>query len=292
MKPLQVFTQELQNQIYEIFPKEEYEVKQETINKIQETYQGISIQKKHDKIAICIHIDECYEKYLKGESITEIVKSIQKAFQKKEKYRNIDWIDDYSEVKNRLFLRVASYDPTNLKLKQVPYQLMEDIVMTYHILIDEEIGKSFSCIVTNAMLKDYNVSLEQFQQDAIKSAIRLFPVLLKDFSKCKDTFFKVLTNQKFHNGAATLFYPGIFEQLEQVVKGNFIVIPSSIHEVYIVKDTKDRKFHEMNQMIQDCNHLYCKADEILSNHGYYYDCEYGKLESFDNYLLRKIKKYN
>ncbi len=287
MIPLQEFIQELQQQIYKVFPKEEYELNREIVNKVQETYEGIHIQRKGEDKSICVDLQNCYQMYLNNVPISKIVDSIINSFHEKDKYGNMEWLNEYSKVKNRLFLRVNHYDPINPKLKQVPYQLMEDIIMTYHVLIDEEKHGTCSCAITNKMLENYNVSLETFEQDAIKSAKKLFPILIDDFCGQKDPFFKILTNTKYHHGAATLFYPGIFQEIEKLGQGNFIIIPSSIHEVYIVKDTINWKFNEIDAMIRDCNQKHCKPKEILSDHGYYYDREYGKLESFQNYLKRK-----
>lgn len=292
MIPLQVFIQELQKQIYEVFPEGEYELSREIVNKVQDTYESINIQRKGENTSICVDLENCYQMYLNNVPISGIVDTIIHSFYEKDKYGDIQWVYDYSKVKNRLFLRVHHYDPINPKLKQVPYQLMEDIVMTYHVLIDEEKNGTFSCIVTNKMLESYNISLQTFEQDAIASAMRLFPVLIDDFCDQKDPFFKILTNTKYHNGAATLFYPDIFKKIEELEDGNFIIIPSSIHEVYIVKDTINRKLNEIDEMIKDCNKKYCKPEEVLSDHGYYYDREYGKPESFQNYLIRKSKVEN
>ena len=47
MIPLQVFIQELQKQIYEVFPEGEYELSREIVNKVQDTYESINIQRKY-----------------------------------------------------------------------------------------------------------------------------------------------------------------------------------------------------------------------------------------------------
>lgn len=291
MIPLQEFKLELQKQINKAFPKEEYEVNREIVNKVQRTYAGIRIMKKGGHFAFFVDPEKSYEMYLDNVPMSKIVEEIIDAFHEEGLYGDMKWLNDYEKVKERLFLKVMPYDPVNPKLKDVPYQLIEDILMTYHVLISGGTGRSISCIVTYEMLENFHVSLEVFEKDAMASAMKLFPVLLEDYIKEKDSFFKILSNDKYHNGAATLFYPGIFQQIEKLGSGNFIILPSSIHEVYIVKDTKNKKFEEIDEMIKDCNQRYCESDEILSDHGYYYDREYGKLETFQNYLKRKKIKH-
>lgn len=40
----------------------------------------------------------------------------------------------------------------------------------------------------------------------------------------------VVTNEDRVNGAATMFYPGVMDEIGEKLGGNFFVLPSSLHE--------------------------------------------------------------
>ena len=61
----------------------------------------------------------------------------------------------------------------------------------------------------------------------------------------------VLTNSEGAYGASALFYPGVKEKVSEVIGGDYYVLPSSIHEVLILKDTPDLDSKELVQMVKE-----------------------------------------
>ena len=89
----------------------------------------------------------------------------------------------------------------------------------------------------------------------------------------------VLSNRRRINGAAVVLYPELLRRLGEAFGGNYYVIPSSVHEVLLLKDTEDEDVHRLNDMVRQVNEQQVLSEEVLSNHVYYYSVEDGMLQS-------------
>ena len=99
---------------------------------------------------------------------------------------------------------------------------------------------------------------------------------------CKVTLRKdkmyVLSNKLKNYGAACIAYPYILDMLAGVLKENFYVLPSSVHEVIIVPESSQIRQSELERMVREINETQVPEEEILSNHAYFYYAQEGKLQ--------------
>ena len=83
----------------------------------------------------------------------------------------------------------------------------------------------------------------------------------------------VLTNEKKYLGAAALLYPYVLNHIGKILKNNFYVLPSSIHECILVPDSGRYSRMELMSMVREVNESQVEKEEILSYEVYYYDRE-------------------
>ena len=88
----------------------------------------------------------------------------------------------------------------------------------------------------------------------------------------------VLSNKLKNYGAACIAYPYILDMLAGVLKENFYVLPSSVHEVIIVPESSRIRQSELERMVREINETQVPEEEILSNHAYFYYAQEGKLQ--------------
>ena len=88
----------------------------------------------------------------------------------------------------------------------------------------------------------------------------------------------VLSNKLKNYGAACIAYPYILDMLAGVLKENFYVLPSSVHEVIIVPESSQIRQSELERMVREINETQVPEEEILSNHAYFYYAQEGKLQ--------------
>lgn len=182
--------------------------------------------------------------------------------------------ENYEEIKEGLFIKVSplSYAET----RNAIYHQVEDLAITYHVLLAEEAEGFTSVIITNEMIDNLfgDVSKEKLHMDAMTNSMALFPLDIMEgnhFGFGVDNS-KIVTNKSKTDGAAVIFYPGVMDQLAMELGGSYYIIPSSIHEVIVVKN-EDAGFAEfLNQTIQKVNDAIVEPCERLSYSAYYYDC--------------------
>ena len=81
----------------------------------------------------------------------------------------------------------------------------------------------------------------------------------------------VLSNNKRDFGAISILYPGMLKLYAKRCGGNFFIIPSSVHEVLLMRDTGEENPENFKQMIAEVNDFHLPKEEFLSNDLYYYD---------------------
>lgn len=85
----------------------------------------------------------------------------------------------------------------------------------------------------------------------------------------------VLTNKRHSYGAANILSPDIMREAKEKI-GNFLIIPSSIHEAILVK-LGDDDVDNVNDIINEVNTTEVAPEEILSDRAYKYDFNTNRL---------------
>ena len=102
--------------------------------------------------------------------------------------------------------------------------------------------------------------------------------LLKDGQADPEDGMFVLTNEGGENGAAALFYPGVQEKISEIAGGNYYVIPSSIHEVIIIRDDIGLEPDMLVKMVRDVNKYQVAPVERLADRVLHYRSDIQLLE--------------
>jgi hypothetical protein len=56
----------------------------------------------------------------------------------------------------------------------------------------------------------------------------------------------------------------------EMLKEDYFVLPSSIHEVIVVPESKGLDAEEMCKMVKEINETQVAPEEVLSDHAYFY----------------------
>ena len=92
----------------------------------------------------------------------------------------------------------------------------------------------------------------------------------------------VLTNHNRYYGAACMVYPGILENIGNILQEDYYILPSSVHEIIFVGKTYCMDPYALNDMIREINRTQVLEEEWLSNHTYLYQRAEQKLISVLN----------
>ena len=81
----------------------------------------------------------------------------------------------------------------------------------------------------------------------------------------------VLTNAIRQYGAISFLQEGTLQQISEKLQEDFFLLPSSVHEVILVK-AAGLCAASLNEMIQDINETNVLPEDVLSDHAYFYSC--------------------
>jgi len=100
----------------------------------------------------------------------------------------------------------------------------------------------------------------------------------------------VLSNADKLNGAAAILDSKTMEDISEKLGGDFIVLPSSIHEVIVLPVNEDMDRQTLEAMVQDVNAGQVAPEERLSDHVYMYDSQAKELVRADKMEERRQER--
>lgn len=205
---------------------------------------------------------------------------------------NLEWFDSYEKIRGRLFIRVGSYDKNRSVLSHAPYLLMADLAVTCHICLEIGSMRSASFMVTDELLERFGVARSTLFSDAFASSIEILPPDLDTIgnvlagSGCfipesSGGKMLVLTNTRRIYGASAMFYPGVLREAERRMKGSILILPSSVHEVIILRETDHSDCQALAETVKMINFSQVAMEDRLSDHVYRYNSEKETIELAD-----------
>ncbi|MBR4082868.1 MAG: hypothetical protein IKK33_01140 [Lachnospiraceae bacterium] len=250
-------------------------------------YYGLIIQRPEHNIAPTIYLNAFYDMYRSGMEMEEVVKCIMDIYKKGEVKESIDmdFFCRFEEVKDKIAYRLINAERNKELLEQIPHILFMDLAICfYYAFYQEELGEGM-ILIHNTHMEMWGTNHKELMKLAEKNTGRMLPpnivsmkTLLRElFEESADPGLYVLTNEKKCQGAAVLLYPHILEEAAERLGGNFYVLPSSIHEVILLKERGGENADSLKDMIREANNTQVATEEVLSDYPYYYDAQKKKL---------------
>ncbi|MBQ9990413.1 MAG: hypothetical protein IJP31_05660 [Lachnospiraceae bacterium] len=120
----------------------------------------------------------------------------------------------------------------------------------------------------------------EYPQDKNRLLERTLEDMVKEIDRHETTMY-VLTNQGRYYGASCILYEGVLEETAKKLKGDFYILPSSVHEVILVKKQGEDREEDLNEMVREVNASHVDPQEWLSDHAYLYQKEEKRIVSLD-----------
>jgi hypothetical protein len=98
------------------------------------------------------------------------------------------------------------------------------------------------------------------------------------------------TNNKALYGASVIAIPGFLDQAAEKLGGSFYILPSSIHEVLLLRNDQEMDVRELEDMVQNVNEQIVSPEEQLSDRVYHYDAQEKVFELASDYEQRIAEK--
>ena len=229
---------------------------------------------------------------------------------------------DFEKAKDNIIFRVVNQEGNEDILKKIPFTAIEDLALTYHVVVklDEEISGTIQ--VNNEIFHGYGVSLETLYEIAannmseqmhytftsMKDMMRnaVLRNIIEESGVDKDTAEMIvngvinnmeestemymITTAEVQYGAAAFFYPGVQESIAERLGGDYYMLPSSLHEVMVMRADCGYAPEELKGIVQEVNETQVAHEDRLNDHVYAYDAKEKKLYRADKTPEREEKK--
>lgn len=271
---------------------------------------SLVILKEGRGIAPNIYFKPYYESYLEGTSVDVIVERLCNIYNHcSMPLVQEDFTYTLKEMKPYIFYRTVSFDRNRKLLKDIPHIRYLDLAITFHCLVQSDEEGIGTIRITNGHLKQWGITLGDLKKLADINTARLFPAAIvkmeevlrgmfkngltddldSDFTKeleimltdkgvtGKQNDMYVLSNQKGISGSSCILYEDILQNFARKINSDFYILPSSIHEVLLVPETKNMKKEDLAAMVREINVTQVADEEVLSDNVYFFSRESNKV---------------
>lgn len=247
--------------------------------------RGLMITQKGINISPTIYLEEYYTQFLNGKSLEQIAEKVMELY-REVRFKN-SWegshIQSFPQMKQQIVWKLISRERNQQLLKETPYEPFLDMAVVCYALLELNKHGTATMLVKNEHLKMWGVEKKDVFQAAERNSRRIFPAeframkeIIAEMSgaetgqEVRDDCLYVLSNQAKNFGAVCIAYEGVQEMIAEELGENYYVIPSSVHEMLILPESKAPQRFEIEKMVTEINRTQVEKEEVLSDKVYYY----------------------
>lgn len=239
-------------------------------------------------ISPSIYLNDYYSDWEKGIYTTEDVADMVVDEYKKnvvDTNFNTESFMNFSNAKEHIIYRIVNQKLNEELLSDVPYIPYLDLAIVFAYLVPtKESDAMASILIHNSHIKSWGVTTEELYSIAMENTPKLLPQSFRTlddvitelmgfypYEGCEEKIqMYCLTNERRTNGAGVILYDKILDKIANHFNSDFYILPSSIHEVLIVPSSVAISKDTLDKMVTYVNDTEVAANEILSDHAYYY----------------------
>ena len=263
------------------------------------TLTGITASKHEGKGGACIYLNSYYKGYCDGRiTLDWVTEDVYRKLM--EHSGDLDGVDmrvlwDWEAAKGRIHAKLINRKMNQELLKRVPYREFLDLAVIYYVTVgglSEGVNGAFTVSKKNMEVwrKDenalYQMAVSNMRLDGkpvfedMEKIIRsIMPEEIPDLAVGIPKFRSyVLTNPEKVFGAVELLDGSTLKGIGDELGGDFIVLPSSLHESIIIPADGSVSYQELADIVTDINRNMVSIMERLSDHVYLYEREKGVLK--------------
>ncbi len=165
-----------------------------------------------------------------------------------------------------------------------------DLAILFYVIMDVNCFSNASMLITNYHLDLWNTDEETLFELARKNTQELLgfsfvPMeqVLGHLSNCGCSTYQfenmmyVFSNRERCYGSSVMLYYNKLEEISDYLGENFYIMPSSVHELILLRESQALPEAEMTEMVRHINREEVQREEILSNAIYYFDADIKKI---------------
>ena len=239
--------------------------------------QGLTIKDKNTNIAPTLYLESFYEQYNQGSEFSEVMCDIVATYENHKKGVipgfSLECLENES-----IFGELVNARSNEQLLKDIPYKTVYDgryaVIFRYQVDVS---GTGGSVLITDDIAAIKGLSEEDLYNYAtsnsgeqntpkIQTMGSVLAGMLGDSSIDADVpNLYVFCNETQHYGSFMIMRPETQKILMDSFDSDLIVIPSSIHELLLMKYNSNIDLKAVNKMIQEVNQTVVESEDILGD---------------------------
>ena len=239
-----------------------------------------------ESVAPNIYLNQFYEEYKDGRELEDILSEIARIRQSHEGPLDLDVaaITDWEQVKPKVLVKLVNSAQNAEYLEGKPHKDIADLSAIYYIDLGTDIYGNMTTVITDALLSQYGVSVEELHQTAVQNMgskarfCSMFEVLsdLMGENAPTDELFPhdnmifVLSNDTKINGFSIFLCPEVMDDVAEKVGTDFYIIGSSVHEGLVIPRNPGIELDSLLSMVKEVNATQVSQEERVSDHVYRY----------------------
>ena len=92
------------------------------------------------------------------------------------------------------------------------------------------------------------------------------------------------------SGAGVIAYQNFMDEAAERLGGDFFILPSSLHEVLLVRDDGEVNYRDLKAMVEEVNAMQVSPEEKLTDNVYHYDSKEHVFELAEKFEARQKEK--
>lgn len=252
-------------------------------------YDGLHILSKNSNISPTISLNDYYKQYCTGRVFSEICQEILTIYEKNHPIQHIDvsFFTDYKKVKSRIIFKLIHYKQNRVLLTQIPHIRMLDLAIVFCCLVQTNDTEFATILIHHHHLTFWNINVSHLYKLAMQNTplllsyeltnlAELLCEFMTDFPALSNSDFitdipmYILTNHQKLHGAGCILYPNLLNDLCETFHDDLYILPSSVHEVLLLPASNVHSSQNLCEIIKDVNRTQVQAEEILSDHAYFF----------------------
>ena len=255
---------------------------------------AIAFSDKEDNLQPLIYLDSVYSQYCTGAELSACVGFTVEVYHSAMEI-DIDMAyKEWKDVRGEIEITVINKAWNADAMSGIPHKEFLDLVLYCRVIIDRNGNGVASTIVRSHMLSEWGISEEELWEAAF-SNLKTEEFDIQDVNEVLGFIFRegglsgtldknefepvlyVLTNKYQNRGAVGMLRTDLLEKFAEQGGCDLYILPSSIHEVLLLKDDK-MPVDELREMVRSVNRGVVDEMDRLSDEVYYYRRGSGKVE--------------
>lgn len=268
---------------------------------------GITIYTEGCMISPVIYTNAMYEHDLTVEEAAEKIMEIYEEHKDGMKDFDVNAIQQFDSVKDKIIARVINKDRNTSIMNTCPYAQFGDLIVTFHVLVQQNESGTASAKITNEMMNTWKVNLDQLIEVAYENTKKVLPIeilpmetILREMMEraggitpdmeealsMPDHLMFVVSNSGRQYGAYYLTdREGLLKIASEIKEDKYFILPSSVHEFIVVPASQAENAESLVAMVKEVNATQVSPDEVLADNVYSFDAQTEELRAMDGTII-------